>query len=1271
MRQSTMRCGAVVGMLVAIAFFGHAQGGEWPTWAPRLWATPNEPNSLEQIAWSLDCVEDKIRDDGTVVVKQPDVYSQSRMTLYRKNFEAQLYGAINQFNTVLSAKLFRSDQAAFLSETNLAASAAAAKSRNGRNATTTTTNTTVSPPALISAGTAGGITPNGLAANSITRPDALTAFGTGPFSQGFSNGTTPYGLGVEPTIYLDELKRYQDHLNQLRRVNMGDDIADSAGYGLYLVRMPVSVQTGECTNKGHGAILTATLRHDFDRNFLASTFRNMAINDLVDQLSPIVYELIRSDAPKILAGLQTLDDAAKRYSEIRGNITGRVIDDKEFFRGGTRMPGASTATVTLNVVNGRTYPIAPTEMFSVFLMRNLYVLALHAKESLTTPTVRATDVRRFMRRELEMAYDIISQTFRSADPGAAATALAYEQQVEVIAMHVRNQEFDLLPRDYINLARMLPGNFRYIDAGPSMSRRDTRGVVRTAYAQPPLPERANVDRVERGVDGLPPKLDDGRPARPGRDALVEELPLKPDQPKPDPPGDEIPALPPPAAVNPVGPRLQLDPNLSLIQAMTILSYAIAVESGFLNAQIQSEVKRVLGRRGAIEVEQGLLDARFRADVARVMGPHGIDCAVVDRMRFFSACPDPVIEAVFAAYVSQRWPIITFALDPVVDQQNIADAASIRRDLQLALAFAFSTGQINFNQLNQFQRRIQQDSETIALNRTVSAFAHGNNTFEYRFTPRYQSPPQEKSNFHVIANQLYRGGPGRNYQMKNSKLESGQRELTAVVLMPSFLHGIYMDVTGNWFPLHDPDDRTISTKRMIEEGRKVVELRQSLNTIDDHGGYRPDDVSRLRTRAYQVEQMLPMQTLRVNVPYETTLGGFTLFQEGSTALVPVLESFEGADSIDKAAVGTDLFLMGKHFSVQETNVVIGGIYLSANSLNVKGSNQTGLMNNTITPPGATSNLVTLNGGISPSGSPFTTAMAASTTPASVAITTANNPAIDIISREVLRVSIPAGVRPTTALDADRTPRLYVEVFVATPTGVSNRLLVPYTDSSAPVAPAVAYAIDSGSKLNINYTLERDDHGVIRPVHGVPGDKCDLTINWTSPLGVAPQAIQVAIAFTYNKSAKVTIPLARPIVRGSRGKYKLSATDLQRVARDFIDAIANLDPTISLSNPLQAITVDSVTVTPDDTDVDFQPLKATGTLMINPQIVSNFSQAVPAADPRIQRAAHVRPRPTAPAPAQSPRELALPAGTPHAAPPALSAGPRKRTPSRFGDSSSRRN
>ncbi len=352
----------VLALLFSTALGPTVRAGDWPEWPLRRKAAEGSPNSLEQIARSIDSIEDKILDDGTVVLKQPDVYSQSRMTLYRKNFEAQLYNAIGMFNTVLSARVFRSDQAAFSSQSNLAASAATAKSKAGSS---TTTNTTVSPPQLISPGTGGGVTPDGLAANSIVRPSNLSAFGT-PFSQGFASPTNSYGLGVEPTVFLDELKRYQDHLNQLRRVNMGDDIADSAGYGLYLIRMPISIQPGELTLKGHGAVLTATIRHDFGTDFLASTYRNLVINDLVDQLSPIVFELIRSEALMKIANLKNIDEGFDRYLKTKRKPGQGEEYDPDFAFIYDRPRGVdknrperalSSASITLNRVNDRSYPI--------------------------------------------------------------------------------------------------------------------------------------------------------------------------------------------------------------------------------------------------------------------------------------------------------------------------------------------------------------------------------------------------------------------------------------------------------------------------------------------------------------------------------------------------------------------------------------------------------------------------------------------------------------------------------------------------------------------------------------------------------------------------------------------------------------------------------------------------------------------------------------------------------------------------------------------------
>ena len=45
-------------------------------------------------------------------------------------------------------------------------------------------------------------------------------------------------------MVLDEHSNYLNHLNQLRRINAGDDLADRPGYGLYLVRIPVTLSPG-------------------------------------------------------------------------------------------------------------------------------------------------------------------------------------------------------------------------------------------------------------------------------------------------------------------------------------------------------------------------------------------------------------------------------------------------------------------------------------------------------------------------------------------------------------------------------------------------------------------------------------------------------------------------------------------------------------------------------------------------------------------------------------------------------------------------------------------------------------------------------------------------------------------------------------------------------------------------------------------------------------------------------------------------------------------
>ena len=63
------------------------------------------------------------------------------------------------------------------------------------------------------------------------------------------------------------------------------------------------------------------------------------------------------------------------------------------------------------------------------------------------------------------------------------------------------------------------------------------------------------------------------------------------------------------------------------------------------------------------------------------------------------------------------------------------------------------------------------------------------------------------------------------------------------------------------------------------------------------------------------------------------------------------------------------------------------------------------------------------------------------------------AFEILSREVIHVQIPANVIPTTTEDG----KTYIEIYLATPNGISNSLLVPYKPATA--TPLVAYDVAS--------------------------------------------------------------------------------------------------------------------------------------------------------------------------------------------------------------------
>lgn len=925
------------------------------------------PYDLSQLASMVDIVEEGILDDGTVVIKRPDVWSQARMTKYRRDFETQMASELGNFATVLSARVARSDQASFESASSLGTALASGGGRRGLapivsprlvapsssasaadvnafntaqvNLLTAQTNAfkeqaaaqatlldkeiAESKERAAQAKSAADqnvaqLTPAAGTSADFTQSEPFKLLGPNGAFQNYNDKFGGGKLGLEPTVYLDEKKRYLDHLNQLRRINMGDDNADSAGYSLSLVRLPVSIQPGEKTKLGHGAILSVTARPEFRPDFLPTTFHNLVVQDLIDQFTPILSEVLDRELDRefekkkaaleqqLLKDLQKSDPNIRSLQQaieivrrpppanIRPDSIPPDVTQQRVLAALVRKNQADLSKATESILEkavyakipssrlaARPYPIAPSDMRKVFLSKNLLELASAMRRAQPTAMPRAAEIRAFLDQTAEPAYALMPW---------------YVGMISEITKAVQSHAYQTLDPLYTQLASHLPN-----------------------------------DLAGHGEDPV-----------------------------------------------------------------AILCWSIAVDAG-------------------------LLDLRLKEDMNRVVGQNGFHPGCeIDSLLFYLPDPQPGAREVFQGYVNARWPIICFALDPVTDQQNIADALSVRRDMTLAVSFAFASGRINFNQFNRFRRRIELDAETIALNRTVTTFAHGNETFGWRFYPRYQNPPQEASNFHVVANQLLRGGPGRDYQIKNSKLEAGQRELTAIVILPSFLPKLRFEVAGNWFPLTQPDDLVVPTARMVWEGQQVMKLRHAVTHYCDPRETRPGDLQRVLTKVDQVEQMLPMQTEIVNIPFENAQGGFDLFTPGLASLVPVLVGYDGVDLIEQGKEAACL-VFGKNLSIHETKVVAGGRPLTDDK-------------------------------------------------------------VEILSREVMRVTIPTDVL-TTAL-ADRPGRQFVEVVAATPNGISNRLTVPIQPKPTPaVARAKAVAAKSNytwkSPPAYNVYVRYTEAGVVDP------------------------------------------------------------------------------------------------------------------------------------------------------------------------------------------------
>ena len=221
----------------------------------------------------------------------------------------------------------------------------------------------------------------------------------------------------------------------------------------------------------------------------------------------------------------------------------------------------------------------------------------------------------------------------------------------------------------------------------------------------------------------------------------------------------------------------------------------------------------------------------------------------------------------------------------------------------------------------YARRVDFDLATIDLNGTAIGFSHGDETFGWRFYPRFQTPDVE-GNGTVFFRDLLCGGPSKNALLKLRRLEPGIRECYAVVIMPSFVPYADLSVSSNWFELTNPAKKLLDSTCAVKLSSRAKAIDNCSQCVVDAQCYRDGDWVRLTEKGRQLQTRLPLQSTRVQIPYENTLGGFGMFNTGVTDLAPELIGWYGTSSINPSQA-TTVFLVGNHFSVHQTSVIAGG------------------------------------------------------------------------------------------------------------------------------------------------------------------------------------------------------------------------------------------------------------------------------------------------------------------------------------------------------------
>lgn len=222
---------------------------------------------VHQLAKDLTVIEDDIRRDGSITVKRPDVWGDAGMMSHLQEFEAQMKARTLKFEETIQSFRSESDFG------KVAGSVGISEDTTGVKAT-----------------------PNDSTISNIDEPAAADKAKLFDSLKQVGNLTSQGKISLEPTELARQEAVYIDVCQALRRRHLGDDQSRLPGYGLYKVRIPISVLPGRETSKGYSAMATLRARLNADAAHLKHTFPRMVAADLVNHFVPYVKSAWNSES---------------------------------------------------------------------------------------------------------------------------------------------------------------------------------------------------------------------------------------------------------------------------------------------------------------------------------------------------------------------------------------------------------------------------------------------------------------------------------------------------------------------------------------------------------------------------------------------------------------------------------------------------------------------------------------------------------------------------------------------------------------------------------------------------------------------------------------------------------------------------------------------------------------------------------------------------------------------------------------------------------------